>query len=485
MTTRRQHINRIHVLYKSMVKRYVSIDETFKTILEEGVKAFDLSLGIVSQVEDDKYKLLAVSGAPDGVYKGLTLELKNTYCKKVIDDKKIISIENAGKSKNFNTHPVYINMNLESYISAPIWVRGMIWGTINFSSQEIKKEKFTNEDHEFIGLMADGIGASIEIDLLNKEKETIITSLSRSNKTLENIFENSTIGMALVSSSGQWVKVNHSLVDMLGYSKNYLLSITFQEITHHDDLEKDLALLGALSKGFIPSYQLEKRYLTAKGVYIWILLSVSIVWSANGEIQYYIAQTQNINERKNMEISLKQQRQSLAEINLELEKLASQDSLTGIANRRKFLSYLNSEIEKSIDHNQPLSLAIIDIDYFKSYNDEFGHVEGDTALINIAKILSDSQTQESMVARFGGEEFIILFPCATEDDCTMLCENFRVSVEKNKKFKRRVTVSIGAVTYYPSNHTILSFDDLLKIADAKLYEAKRSGRNKVKATRLQ
>lgn len=328
--------------------------------------------------------------------------------------------------------------------------------------------------------MADGISSLIEIDLLNREKEIIIASLSRSNASLENIFENSTIGMALVSSSGQWVKVNHSLVDMLGYTKNHLLSITFQEITHHDDLEKDLTLLDALSKGAIPSYQLEKRYLTANGAYIWILLSVSIVWDANGDVKYYIAQIQNIDERKNMEISLKEQRKSLYEINMELEKLASQDSLTGIANRRKFLSHLNAEIKKSANHSEPLSLAIVDVDYFKSYNDEFGHHEGDSALISIAKILSHSITEKDIIARFGGEEFIILFPGSTEDECLLLCEKLRTSIEKSKNFKRTVTISIGAVTYFPDGKIVVTFDDLLKVADGKLYEAKRSGRNKVK-----
>ncbi|WP_148653731.1 GAF domain-containing protein, partial [Klebsiella pneumoniae] len=87
----------------------------------------------------------AVSGAPDGVYPGLSLQLKNTYCKKVVDEKRIISTKNAGINKSYNTHPVYINMKLESYISAPIWVRSKIWGTINFSSTKIKSEDFSSE----------------------------------------------------------------------------------------------------------------------------------------------------------------------------------------------------------------------------------------------------------------------------------------------------------------------------------------------------
>lgn len=81
--------------------------------------------------------------------------------------------------------------------------------------------------------------------------------------------------MALVAPSGQWVKVNSALTRMLEYTEDYLLSINFQHITHPDDLTTDLQQLEALSQGNIPFYQLEKRYLTASGHYIWILLSVS------------------------------------------------------------------------------------------------------------------------------------------------------------------------------------------------------------------
>ncbi|MCP6744366.1 sensor domain-containing diguanylate cyclase, partial [Klebsiella pneumoniae] len=102
-------------------------------------------------------------------------------------------------------------MSLESYIAAPIFVRNNIWGTINFSSRKIKFENFTSEDHEFIGLMAEGIASLLEIEILTKEKEEIIKSLIESNQILEKIFDNSSIGMAIVSEEGRWIKVNQSL----------------------------------------------------------------------------------------------------------------------------------------------------------------------------------------------------------------------------------------------------------------------------------
>ncbi|STU97768.1 putative diguanylate cyclase [Klebsiella pneumoniae] len=107
--------------------------------------------------------------------------------------------------------------------------------------------------------MAEGIASLLEIELLTKEKEEIIKSLIESNQILEKIFDNSSIGMAIVSEEGRWIKVNQSLTNMLGYTKEHLLSIDFQMITHEDDLDTDLKLLDSLKKGDIPSYQLEKK----------------------------------------------------------------------------------------------------------------------------------------------------------------------------------------------------------------------------------
>ncbi|MDS7877045.1 sensor domain-containing diguanylate cyclase [Klebsiella pasteurii] len=485
MPHKNPHINRIHILYKSMVKRYINIDETFRIILDEGLKAFNLSLGIVSQIDGDKYTLLAVSGAPDGVYPGLSLQLKNTYCKKVVDEKRIISTKNAGVSKSYNTHPVYINMKLESYISAPIWVRSKIWGTINFSSTKIKSEDFSSEDHEFISLMAEGIASLLEIDILTKEKESIIQSLVESNQILEKIFDNSTIGTAIVSEEGRWVKVNQALINMLGYTKEYLLSTDFQMITHKDDLDIDLNLLKSLKKGKIPYYELEKRYIKFNHDSIWCLLSVSMMKDEVNNVIYYISQIQNIDDRKKMELDIINKQEELTNANEELEKMATFDALTNIYNRRKFMILFNEVKTKSEYNLEPFSLAVIDIDYFKSYNDDFGHQEGDLALKHVALNLTYALEKKGIVARFGGEEFIALIPSTTENECLMACEKLRKSIEDMSTLQRKITVSVGAVTISPKSDCVISFDDIFKITDSKLYEAKRSGRNRIKHAHLE
>ncbi len=478
------NINQIHFLYEALVRKHTSPEDRYQAILNEGLKAFNLSLGIISNIEGESYSLLAVSPTDGDISAGMVFELKNTYCQRVVSERRVISVEHAGTHPVFNSNPVYIGMRLESYISAPIWVREKLWGTLNFSSTQIRTTPFSENDYEFISLMAEGVGSLIEIDLLISENELVISALRKNNDILEGIFKNSTIGMALVAPSGQWRKVNNSLTSMLGYTEEYLLSINFQNITHPDDLGTDLKQLDALSRGDIPFYQLEKRYLIATGNYIWILLSVSLVREDNGEIKYYIAQIQSINERKMMEIDLKKQKDELYKINIKLEQMATEDSLTEIANRRKFMLWFESEMTRMTRHPVSVSLAIADIDFFKSYNDSYGHQEGDYALKNIARELSHTLRNQDKIARFGGEEFIMLFPETDVKDCFLVCERLRKSVEKLSSLRRAVTISIGAVTCHPKEGKLVTFDDLLKVADSKLYDAKRSGRNQVKVVNL-
>ncbi|MFA3761962.1 diguanylate cyclase [Yersinia sp. 2544 StPb PI] len=130
------------------------------------------------------------------------------------------------------------------------------------------------------------------------EKEHIIESENR----FRNAMEYSAIGMALVSPQGQWMQVNQALCKLLGYSQETLLTLTFQQITHPDDLSADLKLLDDLYHGRIPSYSMEKRYIRSDGEIVWALLVVSVVRDHQQQPLYFISQAEDINELKKTEI---------------------------------------------------------------------------------------------------------------------------------------------------------------------------------------
>jgi PAS domain S-box-containing protein len=114
----------------------------------------------------------------------------------------------------------------------------------------------------------------------------------------QNAFEFAAIGMALVSPEGKWLQVNRAICEITGYSEGELLERTFQDITHPDDLEADLENVHKMLAGEIKTYQMEKRYLHKNGSVVWILLSVSLVWTTSGEPLFFISQIQDITRQK-------------------------------------------------------------------------------------------------------------------------------------------------------------------------------------------
>lgn len=167
-----------------------------------------------------------------------------------------------------------------------------------------------------------------------------------------------------------------------------------------------------------------------------------------------------------------------------LRSLAFVDGLTGLANRRRFNEALQTEWRRCRRSNSPLSLLMMDLDYFKRYNDHYGHQVGDVCLQSIASLLKASFKRASDVtARYGGEEFVCLLPECDSDSAKTKAEDLRAAVaalgiaHADSPVTDHVTLSIGVSTVRPdSTH---SPDDLIAAADAALYDAKSQGRNRV------
>ncbi len=173
----------------------------------------------------------------------------------------------------------------------------------------------------------------------------------------------------------------------------------------------------------------------------------------------------------------------------ELEKLLDRDYLTGLYNRRFFMERFLEEVAWSARYNEPLSVMMLDIDYFKKVNDTYGHGCGDEILKQIAGTLSSVLRTEDIVARYGGEEFIVLLPNIGIEGASTVAEKLRSTVQdrsffcEDKSIKLNVTVSIGVATHY--GDADLSPDRLIGQADGALYDAKEGGRNKVVVYRQQ
>ena len=188
-----------------------------------------------------------------------------------------------------------------------------------------------------------------------------------------------------------------------------------------------------------------------------------------------------------MDVSLAVTREKLLrEQALVLRSQTFADGLTGIANRRNFDETIEKEFRRAKRTPAPLSLIMIDIDYFKAYNDLYGHQKGDQCLIQVALALTEVlQRPSDLVARYGGEEFAIILPDTNADGALKIGEALRTTVEilgiehGYSHTAKHVTISVGVATRLPEQDTEIA--TLIGAADRSLYEAKNSGRNRVVA----
>ena len=306
-----------------------------------------------------------------------------------------------------------------------------------------------------------GISTDITVRELREVK------LEESEARFRATFDEAAIGMALVDKQGGFARANIALCRLLGYSEAELKQMNFQQLTHPDDLEKDLSLLREVVTGTRQTYQIEKRYLCKNGDVIWALLNVATVRDVIGEVCYFISQIQDVSERRRM-----------------LEKLRDQanlDYLTGLYNRRYFIERGTQELARAARNGKPMSLLMLDIDEFKQINDARGHRTGDLVLRHISRLLGEALRSPDICGRVGGEEFAVLLPETDAAAALEIAERLRSSIAANAAVPEegppvRYTISVGVTTLGLGDSNI---DTLLGQADKGLYQAKRTGRNRV------
>jgi diguanylate cyclase (GGDEF)-like protein/PAS domain S-box-containing protein len=223
-------------------------------------------------------------------------------------------------------------------------------------------------------------------------------------------------------------------------------------------------------------HEADYRALTRDGSYVWIRDVVHVVRLPDGTPEALVGFMFDISERKKTE-------EKLIQLQKELEDLSFKDGLTGIGNRRRFDAVVEEEWAAARRTQRPLSLILVDIDFFKQYNDHYGHVQGDECLRRVAQALkAGTRRPRDFLARFGGEEFVLVLPetdAVGADQVAELCRDAVAETSLPHELStvaRTVSISLGVGTVVPKGEDSLAF---IEEVDARLYRAKERGRNTV------
>lgn len=213
-------------------------------------------------------------------------------------------------------------------------------------------------------------------------------------------------------------------------------------------------------------------------------LPVDIMLSpmALGDARCTLCVVRDITERKAAADKLRQQTEELQRLHAALQEQASRDSLTGLLNRRAFHELASQMLRTAHRRREPAALLMIDLDHFKAINDQFGHAEGDRVLKRVGETLLATARENDIVARFGGEEFVMVLLGVDEAESMVAAERVRAAIAAISDTQAPIQASIGVAELRPQRQksdVAAELDKLLGQADQALYAAKRTGRNRV------
>jgi len=305
--------------------------------------------------------------------------------------------------------------------------------------------------------------------------QEIQKTLKKSEIRFQRIVETAIEGILIFDEHYKITFANRNMASILGYTVAEMIGRSYASFFPESHMYIYNYQEALRKKGEDSVY--ECCLLRKDGRKHWFLVSATAIIDDFGRFDGSFAMLTDINERKEMELLLK-------ESNRQLTELSNKDSLTGVANRRCFDSALEYEYSRLRRSNSHLSIILFDIDHFKEYNDHYGHVMGDECLRQIGRVLESCINRSvDLAARYGGEEFACILPDTDIYSAVKIAEDIRQRIHdlkiehKKSSVSEFVTASFGVTTVQYSSERAL--EDIIAEADRLLYKAKVSGRNTI------
>ncbi len=302
-----------------------------------------------------------------------------------------------------------------------------------------------------------------------------VSQIQAAEQQFDALFLSSPLATALVALDGSIVRANESFAVVTGYEVEELVGKTFQEITHPDDLTADEELLAEVVAGTRQNYQMDKRYIHAAGHEVWVDLTVAPVRGPDGAVQNFVAHVEDITSRRSMV--------ELGDSGEDLTYWATHDHLTALPNRRYLDQHLATSLRRSRREADRPVVMFLDLDDFKPINDEYGHAVGDEVLRTVARRLRNACRDDSLVARYGGDEFVVVARrLRTVADVPLLAERIAAAVKggihvAGVEEPLRIGVSVGVAVAHDGETPT----DVLARADEAAYRAKRDRKGAIES----
>lgn len=438
--------------------------EMYRQYLEAGLRFLSSETGFLSRIQGRAYAVLYSAGETQGIGAGSRFLLEDTYCGVVMETQRTVVAANVALERTLAQRKGHCGLQPGAYISAPIWVDGKLFGTLSFFSGAARAEAFSPRDIETIEIMAGGIGRAI--------------TTHRERRETDRFFRVVPDLMGLLDLDGTLLRYNHAWTRLLGYEPEDLFEMPCLDLVHPSDREEARAAFSRMLETAEKTISFDCRMQTAEGSYRWMR------WhAASSEQENSIAvMIRDQSERRRLENELQAALSDLEEARQELEKLASADSLTGIANERRFHSFYQQEWNRASRYGTPMSLALFEVDDFAAYNETHGHEQGDEVLRQIALELSHGVVRPGdLVARIGPEKFGMVLADTDEDGALFVAEQMMERVRGlairhgQSTTGEIVTVSVGVASVQPFSG--VSRDTLIEEAHGALANAQEQGKN--------
>jgi len=296
------------------------------------------------------------------------------------------------------------------------------------------------------------------------ERKNAQRALQRAEERFRLAFEDNRVGMVLLTPAGKFERVNEAFSELLDRSQEELVGVGFEEIAHPDDVESNAEAMAEMAEGKRHGHQAERRCLHSRGDYVWTSCNVSPIRDERGRLLHFIAQIEDITDRKEQVDRLTHQ--------------AMHDPLTSLPNRVLFADRVR--VASGRRESGSFAVIFIDLDNFKPINDTYGHTAGDQVLVEVSRRLETRLREGDTLARLGGDEFAVLCEDTDEESARLVAERVIAAFERPFAIGDHSVLQAASIglAIQPCDAGARDPEQVLRFADLAMYRAKAAGKSR-------